>query len=387
MAEAAHDLGGALGLGGATDPERDRAGALIGGREERHVLDVDAGTREGEGDLGGRAGTVLDRDAQLQQRRRREIGLEQEPAILAGGDLPGGECLGVARADQLGGPLEPLDDAVDLGCHGLGVGAVDVGPDPRVGTGDARCVAEAATDLGRAVGAAVVARRRGDEDVGEDVRKVADRGHLAVVRSRVDGLGPGAEAGDEAMEAVEHDPLRVTGRGQVPTGAVEEVGPRALDPGRLGAGQRVAADEALEAGDPGDGIEQAPLGRADVGDDRVGAGGGDGPTEEPWQSRDRRGAEDRLRPLDGVVDRFGDPVERAQLERLGEGRRVLVEPDDLSAESLLGGEADRAADQPDAEDGDPHRAPVAQRDRAGRGPPPPGDRGPRPCSPSPCRHR
>ena len=80
----------------------------------------------------------------------------------------------------------------------------------------------------------------------------------------VDRLRAGAEAGDGPLQAVVEDAAGALCRGQVPAGALEEVGAGVLDPGGLGPGQRVAADEALVVAERGD---QLALGRADVGDD------------------------------------------------------------------------------------------------------------------------
>ena len=70
---------------------------------------------------------------------------------------------------------------------------------------------------------------------------------VAITRSwvvGVDRLRAGAEVGDGALQAVVVDAARALGRGQVPAGALEQLGARVLDPGGLGAGERMAADEA-----------------------------------------------------------------------------------------------------------------------------------------------
>ena len=100
------------------------------------------------------------------------------------------------------------------------------------------------------------AARRGrllDEHVGDHVRQVADRRHQPVVGLGVDRLRAGAEVGDRPLQAVVEDAARALGRRQVPARALEQVGAGVLDPGGLGAGERVAADEPLRrrAGQPG----------------------------------------------------------------------------------------------------------------------------------------
>ena len=54
----------------------------------------------------------------------------------------------------------------------------------------------------------------------------------------------GAEAVHQAVQALVQDAGGGRRGGQIPGGALEQVGARVLDPGRLGAGQRVAADKA-----------------------------------------------------------------------------------------------------------------------------------------------
>ena len=91
--------------------------------------------------------------------------------------------------------------------------------------------------------------------------------------SAVDRLRAGAEAGDGPLQAVVEEAAGALGRRQVPARALEEVGAGVLDPGGLGPGQRVAADEALVVAQRGDHLA---LGRADVGDDGVGPAGRQG---------------------------------------------------------------------------------------------------------------
>ena len=121
-------------------------------------------------------------------------------------------------------------------------------------------------------------------------------GRWLIVASRrswargVDRLRAGAEAGDGALQAVVEQAAGALCRGQVPAGALEEVGAGVLDAGRLGPGQRVAADEALVVAERGD---QLALGRADVGDHGLGAAGrqrlaAPGPAAPPPGRRRRR---------------------------------------------------------------------------------------------------
>ena len=90
----------ALGLLLAGDPERDRAGAHVRRRVQRHVLDVHAGLAERQRQLGDRPRAVGDDEPQLVQRAAAALGLEQPAAVLAGRGVPGGDRLAVAAADQ-----------------------------------------------------------------------------------------------------------------------------------------------------------------------------------------------------------------------------------------------------------------------------------------------
>ncbi len=101
------------------------------------------------------------------------------------------------------------------------------------------------------------------EHVRERVRQVARDRDEPVVRLRVDRDGHRSERGDEP---VQHLVAVRIGRGdgrQEPGRALEELGRRPLRPARLGAADRVAADEAADARS---GSADAAFGRADVGD-------------------------------------------------------------------------------------------------------------------------
>ena len=231
VAELAHQRRGALGLLVAGDPERDRARGHVGRRVERHVLDVDAGLAEREGELGDRAGPVGDDDAQLAQRAAGELGLEQAAAVGGGAGVPGGDR--VARRPR-GSARRPR-----------------AGARRRASTASAtasRLLAKMSPQIaGLAPATRVVSRKLGPTSgirsesrvssaaawptrtLATHVRQVADRRHQAVVGLGVDRLRPGAEAGDRALQAVVEDAAGALGRRQVPAGALEEVGAGVLD--------------------------------------------------------------------------------------------------------------------------------------------------------------
>ena len=113
----------------------------------------------------------------------------------------------------------------------------------------------------------------------------------------------------------------------------------------------MAADEALVAAERGDDVA---LGRADVGDDGLGAAGRERRRGQIAQARHRRGAEDDLGTGAGLGHRKRSLADHTFLEGAIEGGAIGIEPHYLGAEPLPRGQPDRAADQADAEDGDPH---------------------------------
>src|SRR5262249_10979186 len=89
------------------------------------------------------------------------------------------------------------------------------------------------------------------------------------------------------------------------------------------------------------------------------------------QGGDRTAAEDQIRALAGLGERAGGAVEGAQLQRPLQSRRAAGEADHFGAEPLPRRQADRAADQADAEHGDspgalaqPRRAWTAEANRS-----------------------
>jgi hypothetical protein len=177
------------------------------------------------------------------------------------------------------------------------------------------------------------------------VRQVADRGHHAVVDVGVDDRRPRAQAGQQPVQALEQRALGRRGRGQVPRGAVEEVLARVLDAGRLGARQRVAADEARIAR----GAEDSALRRADVGDDRAAWRLLEDRGHRVGQRVDRHGDEDRVGAIECIAQVAVGAVDRPASDGLVGAR---VEPAHRRAEAGAGGQADRPADEPHSDDRD-----------------------------------
>ena len=234
----------------ARDPERDRAGAHVGRRVERHVLDVDLGAAERERDLGDGAGPVLDPDPQLAQVAAVRSASSSRPAVVArrrgARRRPRrrrrrGSARAASRRRSTTASISPATASR--------VGGEDVRPDRRVGARRpgscreswARPRAGARTPRESAAGGLL------DEHVREHVRQVADRRHHPVVGLGVDRLRAGAELGDRALQAVVvRGRSSRSRRGQVPARSLEQVGAGVLDPGGLGARERVPADEALD---------------------------------------------------------------------------------------------------------------------------------------------
>ena len=160
--------------------------------------------------------------------------------------------------------------------------------------------------------------RRGrllDEHVGDHVRQVADGRHQPVVGLGVDRLGTGAQVGDRPLEAVVEKAAGALGRRQVPARPLEQVGARVLDPGGLGAGQRVPADEALLRAAPATSASSAPLVEPTSVTTASSPLAASASRDQRRQRADRRRAEDDLGAVDRLGDRVGGAVERLPLQR------------------------------------------------------------------------
>ena len=212
------------------------------------------------------------------------------------------------------------------------------------GLGDAGGVAEARAGGRRVLGAQRLGRPC-HEDVGHHVRQVADRGHHAVVDLGVDRRRARADAGQEPVQALEQDALRRRRRGQVPGGAVEEVLARVLDSGRLRPGERVAADEARVAPR----VDHRALGRADVGHHAALRRRAQHVAHHLGQAVDGHGDERGV----GAVERVAE-VAMGAVDRPGSQRGVGLRVDAAhgGTQPRPRGQADRAPDEPHADDCD-----------------------------------
>ena len=125
-----------------------------------------------------------------------------------------------------------------------------------------------------------------------------------------------------------------------------------LDARGLGARQRMAADEARVV----DRADHRALDRADVGHHAVRPGGGERLADRRRQHLDRSGHEREVRVRDRRLHGVAGLEHRAAGDRrLARSRRRVVAAH-VRPEALAGGQADRAADQPDTDDGDLHAA-------------------------------
>ena len=123
-----------------------------------------------------------------------------------------------------------------------------------------------------------------------------------------------------------------------------------LDSGGLRARERMAADEALVAAR----VDHDALRRADIGDDAVRSRRRERRAHGVFERADGRCDERNLRVADGARDVGRVAVDHAELERLRAHARVGVIAAYGGLRPLPSGEADRASDQPDAEQRDPH---------------------------------
>ena len=381
VAQLADQRGCALGLFVAGDPERDRAGGHVRRRVERHVLDVDAGLAQRQGQLGDRAGAIGDDDAQLAQRAAGQLGLEQAAAILAGGGVPGGDGVAVAAR----GSARPPRAAARRRRRS---------PRRRPRGWSRRCPPRSpgwSRRPGSCRGSSAPPRASAPshgsarpppgrrKHVGDHMRQVADRRHQAVVSLGVDRLRPGAEVGDRALQAVVEQTAGALGRGQVPAGPLEEVGAGVLDPGGLGPGQRMAADEALVVAERGD---ELALGRAGVGDDAVGAAG-----------VERRRGRARAAPPPGAAQKTTSAPSQASAT---EPAARSIAPSATARSSVAGSGSKPTTSAPSSRPARParssrrsgrRRGPRSSSAAPGPRPPPPAGRAPRPSGPSRCRRR
>ncbi len=321
---------------------------MSGGRVQRHVEDVDARAPERQRDLGHDARPVGHGDAQLVHVAAREVGLEQAPALLPGALVPGRHRVAVAGRERTADLGQAAHGVVDGVHQRVGVGEVDVAPDRRVGPRHARGVAERGAG-GREPLALVGehARRARHEHVGQHVREVGDGREQRVVGVGVERRGARAEVLEQPVQALVEHPAGALGGRQVPGGAVEQVRPGVGDARGLGAGQRVAADEARIV----DGRHHRALRRAHVGDDAVLPRRVQHLAHGGRQVAHRGGHERRLGAVQGRVEGAARLAHRAALDRGGEHPVAGVEAPHVSAQPLARGQADRAADQAHADDG------------------------------------
>jgi hypothetical protein len=189
------------------------------------------------------------------------------------------------------------------------------------------------------------------EHVCERVREVAGQGDEPVVGVGVDRHGPRAEAGHEGVQAPMAACVRDRDRCQKPGCAGEEVGAGVADAAGLRPAHGVAADEApVLAG----GGHEPRLRRADIRHRAAVRGGLERARHQLGQPGDRPADDGDLGAGDRGIERILDAGGRSALEPGRSRVRVGIERDHLVAAGG-GGEADRAADQAEADDGDAHQ--------------------------------
>ena len=199
---------------------------LVRRRVERHVDDVDRRAPERERDLGDDAGAVGDRDAQLADLAAGQVALEQPPAVVARGVVPGRDAVAVAGGERGAERGQPRERVVDRVEQRVRVGEVDVAPDRGVRAGDARDVAEARAGRGqRLVLLAAASRAAWATSTLASTCGRCDT--VASMRSCVSASTRGGarpEPGEQPVQALVERAARLRGRRQVPGGAVEQPG-------------------------------------------------------------------------------------------------------------------------------------------------------------------
>jgi hypothetical protein len=144
----------------------------------------------------------------------------------------------VAAGEQVAGPGEGGEYAVESAGQRIPVAAAHGGGELGAGARDPGAVAEGA---GRQLAGQVVGSGAG-EGRGEHVREVADAGHRAVVLVGGGRYDPAAQPGDQPRHGEPVRQRRAVLQAQDPGGPVEQVRIARLEPRPLGAGHRVAAD-------------------------------------------------------------------------------------------------------------------------------------------------
>ena len=160
------------------------------------------------------------------------------------------------------------------------------------------------------------------QQVRERVRKVADEREQPVVRVRVDRDRRRRRA--SVTNACSVAVARRVGRGmrrQEPRRALEQVGPRALRPAHLGAGDGMAADEPLVRDDARD---EPPFVEPTSVTVASGAAASAASTARRRASSTWHGNDDELGCRNGRVVRRVGRLDGPALGRRGEGRRVRV---------------------------------------------------------------
>ena len=299
--------------------------------------------------------------------RGGEVGLEH-PAAVARGPRPATRRAprrSPARISSAADP-QPLRRGLDLGRDGLGVGAVDVGPDRRVG---ARRRGSRRESSGRPRGARCAADARERPRETSTLASTCGRWLIAaisaVVLGRVDGLRPGADARRSA---------RAGGRRATPCERGLGVRYQRAPSKRSSREPSTPAVSAPASGWPP--MKRSAPGALSTASSRArfveptsvttvpGPEAASAVADELRQDADGSGAEDGLGPGDGLLGARGGasraPSSIARSRVAASGSK----PTTSAPRRRLRGEADRAADQPDAEDGDLHRSPADASRRA-----------------------
>ena len=174
-----------------------------------------------------------------------EVRLEQAAPVLAGGGMPAPDRVGVAGSDQLCGLAQPRPDRIELArrpprCWWRRCRPRSPGWRRRRGS----CRESSCPTSGRRSDSS---ETRAAASLTSALASTCGRWlTVAITRSWVSGsiaCGRAPRSATVLLEAVVVDPARALGRRQVPARALEQVGAGVLDPGGLGAGERMSADE------------------------------------------------------------------------------------------------------------------------------------------------
>src|SRR5216683_730752 len=319
----------------------------------------------------GRPWTQLSPSARVASIRARwaidlSPGTASSPAARAAGETVRADWTSASGMDAL---PEKLADALAT-LDALAVVTENVGKvvdrlDQRATVRDHDVLVERRVTLGQAhhapkPGAAKLRIGKGPYRLGvrstDRESQVAQKRHLPVVRLGGENLRPRAQGPDESEPFVEGREVLSVVRCENPGLAAEQRGIALTEAAAFLAGHRVAAEESIRIRESAGPLNHWPLHAGDVGDDRASPDDAGQAFEDRADLVDRRGDHDDV-AIGQVTQLRRRPVDHAALLRRQHAIVVVGDTADLDGPAQPAqGQAERAANQTEADDADPHHA-------------------------------